>query len=113
VTPDGGQAIWGSRDGSLKVWDLRTGQVRTLAGHRGTVEAVAFAPEDGQAVSASIDHTVKVWNLETGAVVATFTCEAAAMCCTFAGERRIIAGDEWGRVHFLSLELPGSAATGR
>jgi WD40 repeat protein len=58
-----------------------------------------------RAVSASEDKTLKVWDLETGAVVATFTCDAAARCCAFAGDRRIVAGDESGRVHFLSLQL--------
>jgi WD40 repeat protein len=58
-----------------------------------------------RALSASLDKTLKVWDLETGALVATFTCDAAALCCAFAGARKIVAGDHAGRVHFLSLEL--------
>jgi WD40 repeat protein len=58
-----------------------------------------------RAVSASRDKTLKVWDLERGAVVTTFTCDAAARCCAFAGDRRIVAGDESDRVHFLSLQL--------
>jgi len=42
VTPDGDCAISGSRDHTLKVWDLASGRdIRTLAGHSGIVKAVA------------------------------------------------------------------------
>jgi len=49
-----------------------------------------------------------VWDLETGQTIATFTCDAAAGCCAFAGEGKIVAGDASGRVHFLQLELDKS-----
>ena len=51
------------------------------------------------------DHTLKVWDLETGKIGATFTCDSDALCCSFAGNQIIVAGDRGGRVHFLSLEL--------
>lgn len=61
---------------------------------------------DGRLVaSASWDRTLRIWDLETGAVVATFTCDAAALCCAFAGARKIVPGDWSGGAHFLSLEL--------
>jgi hypothetical protein len=54
---------------------------------------------------AYLDKTLKVWELESGAPVATFTCDSAALCCAFIGNRKLIAGDALGRVHFLSLEM--------
>ena len=40
VTPDGNQVVSASEDKTLKVWDLRTGEVlRTLEGHAGRVRA--------------------------------------------------------------------------
>ena len=84
---------------TLKVCDLASGrELRTLPGHSGHVNAVAVTPDLMQAVSASEDQTLKVWDLATGTVIATFTCDAPARCCVFAG-------DGSGRVHFLSLEL--------
>src|ERR1035438_4421703 len=46
VTPDGDHAVSGSDDTTLQVWDLRTGvALRTLAGHRGFVNAVALTSD--------------------------------------------------------------------
>jgi WD40 repeat protein len=64
-----------------------------------------LTPDGRRAVSASWDNTLKVWNLETGKVLTTFTCDAAARCVSFSGSRAIVAGDEFGQIHFLSLVL--------
>ena len=80
-------------------------ELRTLTGHSDWVKGTAVSRDGRLAVSASLDRTLKVWDLETGAVVVTFTCDAAAHCCALASNRRIVAGDRLGRVHFLSLEL--------
>jgi hypothetical protein len=40
-----------------------------------------------------------------GALVTTFACDAVAHGCAFVGNHRIVAGDQSGRAHFLSLEL--------
>lgn len=66
---------------------------------------VAVSADGRWAVSASGDCAIKVWDPKAGACIATFTCDGAALCCSFAGIHRIIAGDAAGRVHFLSLEL--------
>jgi WD40 repeat protein len=67
VTPDGWQAISGSLDKTLKVWNLETGELRlSLEGHSDAVNAVAVTPDGKQAISGSSDRTLKVWNLETG-----------------------------------------------
>jgi WD40 repeat protein len=106
LSEDGRRAVSASWDKTLKVWDLETGrELRTLSGHFKAVNGVAVNADGRRAVSASDDRTLKVWDLETGALLATFTCDAAAYCCAFAGARRIVAGDQSGRVHFLSLEL--------
>jgi WD40 repeat protein len=104
VSPDGRRAVSVSGDNTLKVWDLETGrELRTLEGHSNHVNGVAVSPDGRRAVSASEDHALKVWDLETGTPLATFTCDAPAQCCAFAGSRVIIAGDAAGRVHILSL----------
>ena len=72
VTPDGRHAVSGSREKTLKVWDLDTGAlVRTLEGHADRVTGVAVTADGRRTVSASWDKTLKVWNLGTGSVVHT------------------------------------------
>jgi len=105
VVPDGKRVVSASGDNTLKVWDLETGRIlRTLEGHSEFVFEVAVTPDGRRAVSGSDDRTLKVWDLETGLPLATFHCDASAMCCRFVGNQEIIAGDAVGRLHFLLLE---------
>jgi WD40 repeat protein len=102
---DGQQAISASWDKTLKVWDLGSGrEVRTLEGHSAGVAGAAVTADGKRAVSASWDHTLKVWDLDTGLLIATFYCDACALCCACAAPDRVIAGDAGGRVYFLALE---------
>ncbi len=106
LTPDGKQAISGSLDNTLKVWNLATGElVHTLERHSHSVNAVAVTPDGKQAISGSGDNTLKVWNLETGEAIATFSGESGLLCCAVAPDGvTIVAGEASGRVHFLRWE---------
>ena len=74
VTPDGRYAVSGSYDGTLRVWDLASGEtVRTLSGHTGEVSAVAVTPDGRCAVSGSWDDTLRVWDLASGETVRTLS----------------------------------------
>jgi WD40 repeat protein len=107
VSLDGRRAVSASGDKTIKVWDLETGhELCTLTGHSDYVWGVAVSPDGRCIVSASADKTLKVWDLATGRSIATFICDTALVCCAFASDRTIIAGDQQGRIHFLSLELP-------
>ena len=88
VTADGRTAISGSQDRTVRVWDLATGNARTLKGQGCWVEVVAVTADGRTAVSASSDCTVRVWHLATGQVRATFhgdTSVISVRCSPTAG----------------------------
>jgi WD40 repeat protein len=67
VTPDNREAVSGSEDGELKVWDLRAyTPLRELRGHAHQVQGVVIASDGRRAVTASADHTLRVWDLLEG-----------------------------------------------
>ena len=56
-------------------------------------------------ISSCWDNTVRVWELKDGKEVTTFTVDGAVTACRVTQENRtIVAGDDFGRVHFLRLE---------
>jgi len=67
LSADGKGAVSASADGTLKVWDVETGQEkRTLKGHSESVNAQALSADGKAALSISADGTLKVWDVETG-----------------------------------------------
>jgi hypothetical protein len=62
----GGRVLSWSRDSSLHVWDLDSGEGRPLLGHNSEVRGALLLPNDS-ALSWSRDGTLRVWDLATGA----------------------------------------------
>jgi len=72
--PDGRRALSGSRDHTLRLWDIETGaEVRIFEGYTNAVCPVAVSPDGRRALSGGGDGTLRLWNLETGAEVREFT----------------------------------------
>ena len=67
VSPDGTQVLSGSDDGTLRLWDIRTGaELRCFEGSAKPVCSAAFLRDARRLVSGSGDGTVHVWDAETG-----------------------------------------------
>jgi WD40 repeat protein/serine/threonine protein kinase len=66
-TNDSRRLLSGSKDGTVKIWDVTTGDsLATLRGHAGPVDWVGFRNDDSQIISVSrADGTVRIWNAAT------------------------------------------------
>lgn len=67
VSPDGKTLATGKRDeeGGVKLWDVKTGQVRVIGEDVWEIRAVFFS-RDGKLVAAASDTGVHFWNVATG-----------------------------------------------
>jgi WD40 repeat protein len=103
VTGDG-RVVSGSDDGTVKVWDLASGQeLRTLSGHGGWVMAVAVTG-DGRVVSGSSDGTLKMWDLERGEELRTLSGHGGGFrALAVTGDGRVVSGSEDGTVKLWDL----------
>ena len=73
-SPDGTTIASGSRDKTVRLWDVETGELRhTFTGHTDGVYSVAFSPDGTTIASGSRDKTVRLWDVEIGELRHTFT----------------------------------------
>jgi WD40 repeat protein len=64
-SPDGRQLATASDDGTVRVWDARSGKLeRTLQGHRQSVNSVAYSAGGDHIVTAGADATARIWSLD-------------------------------------------------
>jgi WD40 repeat protein/serine/threonine protein kinase len=73
-SPDGSRIATGAPDGTVPVWDTRTGRLLLQPSlHTGGVWALAYSPDGTRLASAGEDMTVLVWEVATGRVVHKLT----------------------------------------
>ena len=71
-SPDGWHIASGSEDGTICVWNTKTGELAAgpFTGHTHVVWSVAFSPDGCWIASGSGDETICVWDATTGETVA-------------------------------------------
>lgn len=81
ISPDSHSLICASRDNSIKIWQLTTGNlIRTLSDHSLPVMSVAIAPDGETVVSGSRDSSIKIWQLKSCRLIRTFKGHANWVC---------------------------------
>jgi WD40 repeat protein len=65
-----GQFVRETNKDPIKIWDVTSGKlVRTLAGHTGSVKALAYSADGRYLASGSTDKSMKVWDADTAQIV--------------------------------------------
>ena len=106
LSPDDGTLALGGADGTVRLLDLGSSRVRTLAGrHSERVMRLAFTPDGGTLVSVAEDGKVLVWDLAEGRVrerLDAHTGSVEALAVTPDGRTAISSGID-GRVALWDL----------
>src|SRR5262249_44021674 len=92
--PDGKRFASADAEGTVKLWDTRTGrELRAYRGHANGVKALAFSPDGRWLATASEDHTVRVWDATLSARDWHGREAGAGVRAAF---ERLFSGDEGG-----------------
>ena len=121
-SPDGATLASGAWDGTMKLWDVATGEIiATLEGHGGGVQSVSFSPDGATLASGAGDATVKLWDVATGEPIATleehwdvvqsvsFSPDGATLASSGAWDGTVKLWDVASREIITTLEGHGGA----
>ncbi len=104
---DGRWAVSGDEAGTVRLWDLRTGQeVRRLPDHRQQVQTVAFSPDGSKVLSGGKDSVLRLSDAVTGREIRCFAGHKAGVVrAAFSPDgQRILAGDWEGGLRLWDVE---------
>lgn len=86
-------ACSGSMDGTVRVWNLSTGQCQhVLTGHTSLVGLLGLSPSS--LVSAAADSTLRVWDPESGELRHTLAAHNGAITCFQHDEFKVLSGSD-------------------
>lgn len=84
--------------GEIKIWDLRTAQLRYTITQTHDIDALAFSP-DGQLLASSVGGEIKLWSVSTGSEVGRLSRSGLELVFSpngnFIATQRYISIDLW------------------
>jgi F-box and WD-40 domain protein CDC4 len=87
------QACSGSMDGTVRVWNLRSGQCQhVLVGHTSLVGLLGLS--SSSLVSAAADSTLRIWDPNTGILRHTLAAHTGAITCFQHDEFKVLSGSD-------------------
>jgi F-box/WD-40 domain protein MET30 len=83
--------ITGSYDATVKVWDIKTGEVlRTLRGHTQGIRCLQF--DDYKLITGSLDGSMKMWNWRTGELLKTLRVHSGGVIGLHLADKLLASG---------------------
>src|SRR5206468_2016955 len=96
-------ALTSGRDGTARIWDLRSGRSIMLR-HAGPVRDAVFSPSGRLVVTASADHTARIWT-SSGAHLQTLVHPVPVNTAAFSPDSKLVAtGAADGRVRIWNVD---------
>ncbi len=72
-SPDGRNVLSASSDGTVRLWDIETGnEIRRFIAHENAINSIALSDDGGLILSGGCDGRVFLWDIETGSVLHIF-----------------------------------------
>lgn len=72
-TPDGKYLLTGSRDKTIKLWEIASGrELKTYFGHTSTINDLVVSKNGKFFISSGADHTARMWDISSGKLLKTF-----------------------------------------
>eukprot|EP00658_Telonema_sp_P-2_P002120 TRINITY_DN10801_c0_g1_i6.p2 TRINITY_DN10801_c0_g1~~TRINITY_DN10801_c0_g1_i6.p2 ORF type:complete len:440 (-),score=108.37 TRINITY_DN10801_c0_g1_i6:178-1497(-) len=108
---DGNFLVSGSQDRTIKLWNLlsehqETHLVKTLPGHRRTIEDLLVLAQSGHLVSCATDGHIKCWDYTAETVLHEIKLEEEFLCMDYKkSTHQIVAGTESHKVLLFTLPL--------
>ncbi|MCA2656075.1 WD40 repeat domain-containing protein [Microcystis sp. M061S2] len=110
ITSDCKKIVFIATFRTIKVWDLDTAkELLTFNSHHSTISSLTITPNNQYVISSGLDSsgldtTIKIWDLDTGECLTSLVNDCPIICCAiYPDSKKLIAGDEAGRLHFLEL----------
>jgi len=106
--PGGQRIMTCSADGSLRVWNLKTGlQIgENWEDGESSVGTIALSPDGKTVASGSGDGAVRLWDIDTGNVIAKWTGHSGSVwsVCWSRDGQRVVSGSTNGTARMWDME---------
>src|SRR5204863_5241476 len=77
----------------ITLWDIESGSpIRTLPGHSGLVNSLAFSPDGKLLASGGMDRSLRIWRVADGEQVLVFSdTHDEVSCVAFSPDSKLVA----------------------